>query len=75
MDPREQQLLSEIKEANTELQNARMAFAEAKRRLIDAESNVINAKLHVEKLTEELRVIRVREVIPDERYDLYDDES
>jgi hypothetical protein len=75
MEPREQQLLSEIKEANTELQNARMAFAEAKRRLIDAESNVINAKLHVEKLTEELRVIRVREVIPDERYDLYDDES
>jgi predicted nucleic acid-binding Zn-ribbon protein len=75
MEPREQELVAELKEANTTLQYARSALAEAKRKYVDAETNVINAKLKVERLNEALRVIRVQQVVPDEKYDLYDDEG
>lgn len=75
MDTREQELVLELKEANTTLQYARASLAEAKRKYTDAETGVINAKLHVERLTEELRRIRVQQVAPDEKYDLYDDEG
>ena len=67
--------MAELKEANTTLQYARSTLAEAKKRWIDAETHLINAKLTVEKLTEELRVIKAREVIPGQDYDLYDDEG
>lgn len=75
MDAREQELLSELKEANTNLQYARQAFADAKRKLVDAETNVINSKLEVEKITEKLRVHRVQQVIPGQHYSLFDDEG
>lgn len=75
MDPREQELMAELKEANTTLQYARAALAEAKRKYTEAETILINAKLTVEKITESLRVIRNQQVVPDMKYDLYDDES
>lgn len=75
MEQREQELLSQLKEANTTLQYARAAFAEAKRKLVDAETNVINAKLEVEKLNEEMRVFRNQKVIPGQHYSLYDEEG
>lgn len=68
-------MLAELKEANDELRQARLLFAEAKRKLTDAESGIINAKLKVEKLTEELRVLNVQKVIPGQHYSLFDDES
>lgn len=75
MDPREQELMEKLKEANTTLQYARSSLADAKRRLIDAETVVIDAKLQVERLDEELRIVRAQQVFPGERYDLYDDEG
>lgn len=75
MDAREQELLAQLKEANTELQYARASFADAKKKLTEAESNIINAKIHVEKLTEQLRVIRNQKVIPGQHYSLFDDDD
>lgn len=75
MDAREQEVLASLKEADVELRQARVSFADAKRRLIDAETGIINARLKVEKLSEELRVIRVQQVIPGQHYSLYDDET
>jgi len=75
MDAREQTLLDNLKEANTDLQYARAAFSEARKKLTEAESNVINAKLRVEKLTEELRIIRMQKVVPGQHYSLFDDEG
>lgn len=75
METRKQAVLVELKEANEELRLARLAFADAKRRLTDAESGIINAKLKVEKLVEEIRVIDVQQVIPGQHYALYDDDE
>lgn len=75
MDAREQELLAELKEANTNLQYARTAFAEAKRKLVDAETNLINTKLEIEKINEKLRVHRNQQVIPGQHYSLFDDEG
>jgi predicted nucleic acid-binding Zn-ribbon protein len=75
MDAPEQKLLDELKEANVDLKNARGAFADAKRRLVDAESGVINAKLRVERLTEDLRKLRVQQVVPGQHYALFDDDD
>ena len=75
MDAHEEKLLAELKEANVELKGARAAFADAKRKLTEAETNIINAKIHVERLTEQLRVIRVQRVVPDQHYSLYDDDD
>ena len=75
MDMREQKLVVELKEANIELQHARIVLVDAKRKFADAESKVIDVKLFIEKLTEELRVVKVAQVRSGEQYDLYDDES
>lgn len=75
MQTREKMALAELKEANEELRQARLIFAEAKRKLVDAESGIINAKLRVEKLTEELRKIAVQKVIPGQHYSLFDDDD
>lgn len=75
MDAREQELLAQLKEANMELQYARTSFADAKKKLTEAESNIINAKIHVEKLTEQLRLIRVQKVVPGQHYALFDDDD
>lgn len=75
MSVREQEILDELKEANLDLNSARSNFMEAKRRLVDAETGVINAKLRVEKLTEELRKLRVQKVIPGQHYSLFDDDD
>ena len=75
MEPREQELMAQLQEANTTLQYARTALADAKRKWVEAETHVINAKLTVEKITEALRVVKSQQVVPDEKYDLYDDEG
>lgn len=75
METRKQAVLVELKEANEELRLARLAFADAKRRLTDAESGIINAKLKVERLVEEIRVIDVQQVIPGQHYALFDDDE
>ena len=67
--------MEELKEANTTLQYARSALSEAKKKYTEAETNLINAKLFVAKLNEELRVIKAQQVDPTQKYDLYDDEG
>ncbi len=71
----EQEILDELSEADKELQDARNLLAAAKRRLLDTETRVIDAKLHREKIAESLRVFRAQKVIPGEDYALYDDED
>lgn len=75
MDPQEQELLSQLKEANINLQYARSAMAEAKRKFVEAETNLINAKLEIEKINEQMRVFRNQQVIPGQHYTLYDEEG
>jgi hypothetical protein len=56
--PSEQELLSSLAEAEKELNDARNSLAEAKRKWTAAETNVISAKLHRDRVKEELRVHR-----------------
>jgi len=54
----EKELLQEIAVAEQEYQDAKKALAEAKRKWVDAETEVIHAKLKKERLVEELRINR-----------------
>lgn len=54
----EQELLSKLAEAEKELHDARNSLADAKRKWTAAETNVISAKLHRDRVKEELRVHR-----------------
>lgn len=56
--PSEQELLNKLAEAEKELHDARNSLADAKRKWTDAETNVISAKLHRDRVKEELRVHR-----------------
>lgn len=56
--PTEDELLQKLKEVEVELLNARAALADAKRRVIDSESTLIEVKLQQERLREELRIHR-----------------
>lgn len=51
-------LLDQIKKAETEHQHAKSKLAKAKRDLTNAETDLINTKLHVARLREQLRVYR-----------------
>ena len=52
----EQDILKKMAEAEKELDNTKRLLAEAKRRWTDAETGVIEAKLHLDRVKEELRV-------------------
>lgn len=54
----EQELLSKLAEAEKELNDARNSLADAKRKWTAAETNVISAKIHRDRVKEELRVHR-----------------
>ena len=56
--PSEQELLSKLAEAEKELNDARNFLADAKKKWTAAETNVISAKLHRDRVKEELRVHR-----------------
>lgn len=75
MDAHEEKLLAELKEANVELKGARAAFDVAKRKLTEAETGIINAKIHVERLTEQLRNLHIQRVVPGQHYSLFDDDD
>ena len=68
-------MLNELAEVDKELTDARRSLVEAKKRCVDVETNVINASLHKERLTEALRLLRSQRVVQGEDYDLYDDED
>jgi chromosome segregation ATPase len=55
-------LLEEIAAAQTELDQARKQLADAKRRVDDAETQLINSKLTHEKLTEKYRRFKNQQV-------------
>jgi hypothetical protein len=71
----EQEMMIELSEADKELQNAQRLLSDAKRRCLDYETNVVNAKIHRERTSEALRVLRSQKVIEGEDYALYDDED
>lgn len=54
----EKEILAKLAEAEKELHDCRRVLADAKRRTLDAESDVISAKLHWDRVKEELRVHR-----------------
>ena len=56
--PSEQELLSKLAEAEKELNDARNSLADAKKKWTAAETNVISAKIHRDRVKEELRVHR-----------------
>jgi len=58
MHPKEQEILAAIKEVEIEKRDARNKVDSLKRSLLDAESDLIAANLHLERLKEELRVHR-----------------
>jgi hypothetical protein len=49
-------LMSNLKEANLEWENAKRTLAEAKKRLLTAENNVINLKINRDNTVEALRL-------------------
>jgi hypothetical protein len=52
----EQEILTKLVEAERELQDARNSLADARRRWTAAETDVISAKIHRDRVKEELRV-------------------
>lgn len=52
----EEELLQQLKEAEDELHHAKRKVREVKSQLLDAETNLINAKLHRDRVKEALRV-------------------
>jgi len=52
-------LLSKLAEAEKSLHEARNALADAKRKWTAAETEVISAKIHRDRVKEELRVYRI----------------
>jgi hypothetical protein len=54
----EQEIIEKLALADKEVQDAKKALADARRRWTDAETNLISAKLHWERTKEELRVHR-----------------
>ena len=71
----EQEMLNELAEADKELHDAKRLLADARRRWTEAETTVINAKLHKDRIAEKLRIFRAQQVVPGEDYALYDDED
>lgn len=57
--PDEKELLTKLAEAEKDLHDARNSLADAKRKWTSAETNVISAKIHLDRVKEELRVHRV----------------
>lgn len=66
----EQQILDEIAKADKEYQNARQTLSAAKKVWVEAESNLIAIKIHLERLREKLR--EYRNVTPDYQPDARD---
>lgn len=56
---KEQEILAAIKEVEVERRDARNKVDSLKKSLLDAESDLIAANLHLERLKEELRVVRM----------------
>jgi multidrug resistance efflux pump len=56
--PDEKELLTKLAEAEKELHGARNSLADAKRKWTAAETNVISAKIYLDRVKEELRVYR-----------------
>ena len=56
--PSEKELLSKLAEAEKELTNTKNLLAEAKRKWTAAETNVISAKIHLDRVKEEIRIHR-----------------
>lgn len=54
----EQELLDKLREAEKEYAESKRKLAEAKKRWTDAETDLINSKLHMDRVKEELRVHR-----------------
>jgi|SRR5579885_1576306 len=54
----EEEILKALQEAEKEYANAKRVLAEAKKKWTDAETKLIHAKLHKERLQEELRINR-----------------
>ena len=71
----EQELLDSLAEAEKDWLDAKRKLTDAKKRWTEAETLCIDAKLHKERITEELRVFRAKQVIPGENYALFDDED
>lgn len=75
MSPSEQEILDRLTSSQQTLAEAKRKIAEVKRAWNEAETALVNAKVQVERMTEELRVFRRKQVVPGEDYDLYDDEG
>lgn len=69
----EQEILEQLVKVDQELLDARRALGDARKRFIEAETNVINNKILQEKLLEELRICKSQQVFPGEDYVLFDE--
>lgn len=66
MTTQEQELLKQIKDQETEQKEARQLVAHHKKGVVEAESRLISANIQIERLREELRVLRVQNPIQEE---------
>lgn len=70
----EQELIDRIAEAESAFKSAKIVHASAKMRAMETETLVIESKLKRDRLTEELRVLKSKQVVKGEDYSLFDDE-
>lgn len=70
----EQELVKKIVDAQVHMNLAQIALRDAKKKCMEAESLLIEAKLKKERLEEELRMFKARQVIPGQDYAVFDDE-
>ena len=62
----EQELAAQLQETEKELHQAKLVLAEAKRRCTDAETQVIDLKIHRDRIKEKLRVCCARTPQPED---------
>ena len=67
----EEDLINQIDELDKEIKECRSQTSEFKRKLADAETNLIGAKIKKSRLVEELRLFKAREIsVEISEYDL-----